>query len=274
MNNNNEEKILNIPVFSITPDKNQPRKIFDEEALQDLANSIANNGVIVPIIVKSIDHQKYQIIAGERRWRASILANQETIPAIVRDTNELTMHIQTLIENVQRDDLNALEEALAYQELVHKFNLSHAKLAEQIGKSRATITNSLRLLKLPESVQNLLLENKITNGHAKALLGLETDWQIEEVAYQIVVNNLSVRETENLVNQRKKSDKDLQPELSKDETKNLIQLENQIKKIENDLSKKLSSKVKINLNKGQNGQIKIKFADLDDLERVLDLLND
>lgn len=274
MNNNNEEKILNIPVFSITPDKNQPRKIFDEEALQDLANSIANNGVIVPIIVKSIDHQKYQIIAGERRWRASILANQETIPAIVRDTNELTMHIQALIENVQRDDLNALEEALAYQELVHKFNLSHAKLAEQIGKSRATITNSLRLLKLPESVQNLLLENKITNGHAKALLGLETDWQIEEVAYQIVVNNLSVRETENLVNQRKKSDKDLQPELSKDETKNLIQLENQIKKIENDLSKKLSSKVKINLNKGQNGQIKIKFADLDDLERVLDLLND
>lgn len=274
MNNNNEEKILNIPVFSITPDKNQPRKIFDEEALQDLANSIANNGVIVPIIVKSIDHQKYQIIAGERRWRASILANQETIPAIVRDTNELTKHIQALIENVQRDDLNALEEALAYQELVDKFNLSHAKLAEQIGKSRATITNSLRLLRLPEVVQNLLLENKITNGHAKALLGLETDWQIEEIAYQIVVNNLSVRETENLVNQRKKSDKDLQPELSKDETKNLIQLENQIKKIENDLSKKLSSKVKINLNKGQNGQIKIKFADLDDLERILDLLND
>lgn len=274
MNNNNEEKILNIPVFSITPDKNQPRKIFDEEALQDLANSIANNGVIVPIIVKSIDNQKYQIIAGERRWRASILANQETIPAIVRDTNELTMHIQALIENVQRDDLNALEEALAYQELVDKFNLSHAKLAEQIGKSRATITNSLRLLRLPETVQNLLLENKITNGHAKVLLGLETDWQIGEVAYQIVVNNLSVRETENLVNQYKKSDKDLQPELSKDETKNLIQLENQIKKIENDLSKKLSSKVKINLNKGQNGQIKIKFADLDDLERVLDLLND
>lgn len=274
MNNNNEEKILNIPVFSITPDKNQPRKIFDEEALQDLANSIANNGVIVPIIVKSIDNQKYQIIAGERRWRASILANQETIPAIVRDTNELTKHIQALIENVQRDDLNALEESLAYQELVDKFNLSHAKLAEQIGKSRATITNSLRLLRLPEAVQNLLLENKITNGHAKALLGLETDWQIGEVAYQIVVNNLSVRETENLVNQYKKSDKDLQPELSKDETKNLIQLENQIKKIENDLSKKLSSKVKINLNKGQNGQIKIKFADLDDLERVLDLLND
>lgn len=274
MNNNNEEKILNIPIFSITPDKDQPRKIFAEDALQDLANSIANNGVIVPIIVKSIGDGKYQIIAGERRWRASILANQETIPAIVRDTNELTKHIQALIENVQRDDLNALEEALAYQELVDKFNLSHAKLAEQIGKSRTTITNSLRLLRLPEAVQNLLLENKITNGHAKALLGLETDWQIEEVAYQIVVNNLSVRETENLVNERKKSDKDLQPELSKDETKNLIQLENQIKKIENDLSKKLSSKIRINLNKGQNGQIKIKFADLDDLERILDLLND
>lgn len=270
--NNNEEKILNIPIFSITPDKDQPRKIFSEDALQDLANSIANNGVIVPIIVKSIGDRKYQIIAGERRWRASILANQETIPAIVRDTNELTKHIQALIENVQRDDLNALEEALAYQELVDKFNLSHAKLAEQIGKSRTTITNSLRLLRLPENVQNLLLEDIITNGHAKALLGLETDWQIEELAYQIVEDNLSVRETEKLVNQHRNSNKDLEAELSKDEIKKLKQLENHIKKIENDLTNKFSSKVKINLNKDHKGQIKIKFANLDDLERVLDLL--
>ena len=273
MNNNNEEKILNIPIFSITPDKDQPRKIFAEDALQDLANSIANNGVIVPIIVKSLDDGKYQIIAGERRWRASILANQETIPAIVRDTNELTKHIQALIENVQRDDLNALEEALAYQELVDKFNLSHAKLAEQIGKSRTTITNSLRLLRLPETVQNLLLEDIITNGHAKALLGLETDWQIEELAYQIVEDNLSVRETEKLVNQRR-NNKLLEPELSRDEIKKLKQLENQIKKIESDLSNKFSSKVKISLNKDQKGQIKIKFANLDDLDRVLDLLHD
>ena len=178
-----------------------------------------------------------------------------------------------MIENVQRDDLNALEEALAYQELVDKFNLSHAKLAEQIGKSRTTITNSLRLLRLPETVQNLLLEDIITNGHAKALLGLETDWQIEELAYQIVEDNLSVRETEKLVNQRR-NNKLLEPELSRNEIKKLKQLENQIKKIESDLSNKFSSKVKISLNKDQKGQIKIKFANLDDLDRVLDLLQD
>ncbi len=271
--NNNEERILNIPIFSITPDKDQPRKIFAEDALKDLANSIANNGVIVPIIVKSLGNGKYQIIAGERRWRASILANQETIPAIVRDTNELTKHIQALIENVQRDDLNALEEALAYQELVDKFNLSHAKLAEQIGKSRTTITNSLRLLKLPEAVQTMLLENVLTNGHAKALLGLETDLQIEEIAYQIVDNNLSVRETENLVTQQKKNNQSLQAEFTKAEAKRLQQVENQIKKIESDLSKKFSSKVKVNLNKNENGNIKIKFANLDDLERILELLD-
>ncbi len=271
--NNNEERILNIPIFSITPDKDQPRKIFAEEALKDLANSIANNGVIVPIIVKSLENGKYQIIAGERRWRASILANQDTIPAIVRDTNELTKHIQALIENVQRDDLNSLEEALAYQELVDKFNLSHAKLAEQIGKSRATITNSLRLLKLPETVQKLLIEDEITNGHAKALLSLETDLQIEEVAYQIVDNNLSVRETENLVNKRKKNGQRFQPEFTSAETKRFQQIENQIKKIESDLSNKFSNKVKVNLNKNESGNIKIKFANLDDLERILELLD-
>ena len=270
-----EEKIINLPIFSITPDADQPRKIFAEDALQELANSIAINGVIVPIIVKPLSNEKYEIIAGERRWRASIMAKKETIPAIIRDTNEFNRRLQALLENIQRDDLNPLEESEAYNSLINEYNLSHDKLAKQVGKSRATITNSLRLLNLPDEVKELVLENKISNGHAKALLGLANQDKILEIAYKIVDNKLTVRDTENLVSRVKnieyKSDKISITDVLTNE-KQQRQIEKQRLQIEDKLSKIYSTKAKLKINSNYSGTIKLEFYSLEDLERILELL--
>lgn len=263
------ETINELPIFAIRPNKEQARKEFSEDALKDLARSIANNGVIVPIIVKPIGNEKYEIVAGERRWRASILAKQETIPAIIRDEDSLTTDVQSLLENVQRDDLNPIEEAHGYRALQDKYDLSQQDVANYIGKSRSQIANSLRLLNLDERVQKLLQADKISTGHAKVILGIVDNDLQYKLATMVIENNLSVRETEDLI----KDIKHDKPDKKDSEDSNLDnKVEKERERIETDLKRKLATKVKFSLNKDNSGYIKIDFSDLENLERILDQL--
>ena len=265
-----EEKIINIPLFSIIPDKNQPRKNFDKAALNELTKSIASNGVIVPIIVKEIADSKYMIIAGERRWRASIMAEQASIPAIVRDGNEFINSMQSLLENLQRDDLNPIEEAHAYANLIEDHNLLHEELSDYVGKSRSNISNSLRLLKLPIEVQDYLISGDISYGHAKVILGLEKAVDMIYTAQEVVGNKLSVRDTEKFVKNLRTTVTKPDPNLG-NTTKQ--QLATQLTKIEENLTRRFSSKVSVK-RRDNKGNISIDFHSLEDFERILDLLDE
>ena len=191
----------NIRISDIEPRHDQPRKNFDREALELLADSIAAYGVLQPIIVRKnpISEDTYEIIAGERRWRASKMAGLTEIPAVIFDGDELKAAQVALIENIQREDLNALEEAMGYGALIEKFGLTQDQVAKQVGKSRSAVANTLRLLDLPDEVLELLKKDSISEGHARALLGLKNDELIIENAYKVVDKNLTVRETETLV---------------------------------------------------------------------------
>lgn len=193
--------LVNIPIEKISPNPRQPRSFFNEQHLAELADSIREHGMIQPLLV-SRNHQEdsYTLIAGERRWQACKLANIATVPAIVRQTTDQQRLELALIENIQRQDLNALEEANAYRHLSEDFNLSHEVIAARVGKSRVTVTNTLRLLNLPDFVQNSLLSGEITEGHARALLGLSNPKAIESALHTVVSKKLTVRQTEDLVN--------------------------------------------------------------------------
>ncbi len=190
-----------ITITSITPRKDQPRKTFDKEALQLLADSISQYGVLQPIIVREdgFTANNYEIIAGERRWRAAKLAGLSEIPAVILDSDELKAAQISIIENVQREDLNPVEEAMAYDALIDKFGLKQEEVAQQVGKSRSTITNMLRLLDLPDEALDLLREGMLATGHARTLLALKNEEAIVPLAQKIVENNMSVREVENAV---------------------------------------------------------------------------
>ncbi len=190
-----------INITSVTPRKDQPRKTFDKESLQVLADSISQYGVLQPIIVRedSFAANSYEIIAGERRWRAAKLAGLSEIPAVIIDGDELKAAQISIIENVQREDLNPVEEAMAYDALIDKFGLKQDEVAQQVGKSRSTIANMLRLLDLPEEALELLRQGMLTTGHARTLLALENAEAIIPLAQKIVENNMSVREVENAV---------------------------------------------------------------------------
>ena len=187
-----------INITSITPRKDQPRKTFDKEALQLLADSISQYGVLQPIIVREdgFTANNYEIIAGERRWRAAKLAGLSEIPAVIVDGDELKTAQISIIENVQREDLNPVEEAMAYDALIEKFGLKQEEVAQQVGKSRSTVANMLRLLELPDEALELLREGMLTTGHARALLALENEDAIVSLAHKIAENNMSVREVE------------------------------------------------------------------------------
>lgn len=190
-----------INITSITPRKDQPRKTFDKEALQLLADSISKYGVLQPIIVREdgFTANNYEIIAGERRWRAAKLAGLSEIPAVIVDGDELKAAQISIIENVQREDLNPVEEAMAYDALIDKFGLKQEEVAQQVGKSRSTVANMLRLLELPDEALELLREGMLSTGHARTLLALENADSIVPLAQKVVENNMSVRETENAV---------------------------------------------------------------------------
>ena len=192
-----KDEILEIPIDELRPNPYQPRKTFDEEALRELADSIMEHGVFQPIIVKR-SIKGYEIIAGERRFRASKMAGKSTIPAIVRDFSDEEMMEIALLENLQREDLNAIEEAMAYKTLQERLGLTQEELAKKVGKSRSHVTNMLGLLRLPEEVKELVTENKLTMGHARMLSKLEDNNQIREMADKIVMEGLSVREVETL----------------------------------------------------------------------------
>lgn len=253
-----KDEIVEIPLNELMSNPYQPRKVFDEEALRELSLSIKEHGVFQPIIVKK-SIKGYNIIAGERRAKASELAGLTKIPAIIRDFTDDEMMQVALLENLQREDLSAIEEAKAYKSIIESLRLTQDELAKKLGKSRSHITNMLGLLRLPLSVQDMVLYGKISMGHARVLSKLESHDQIEELANKIVSENLSVRELENLTESNTfiRSTPVSKPKKSKE-----------YKYVEDAMKEKLGTKVSIAGNK-----IKISFATKEDLNRILEILN-
>ena len=253
---NNE--IIEIDLNELRPNPYQPRKVFDEEALNELASSIKEHGVFQPIIVKKTI-KGYDIVAGERRYRASKIAGLQTIPAIIKDFTDDEMMQISLLENLQRENLTAIEEAKAYKAIIDASNITQEELANKVGKSRSYITNILGLLSLPLSVQDLVLYNKISMGHARVLSKLSDVSKIEELANKVVDENLSVRELESLASNENV------------EKKNAIVRKNnnsEYKDVEKMLKESLGSSVKIS-----NNKITIKFDSVQDLNRILEIMN-
>ncbi len=274
-----ESDLREVPVSSVRPNRFQPRQAFDEEALGSLAASIAEVGVLQPILVRPIGdedgHSVYELIAGERRWRAAKRIGLDTLPAIVRDVSDLASMEQAVVENLHRRDLNPMEEAAAYQQLLEDFGLTHDQLAKRVGKSRTAVTNLLRLFQLPPPVQKLVRDGVLAEGHARALLGLGDRAQIEAVAARVVAEGLSVRATEEQVRiaagaRPKPGGAPSRPgggsagrtAASPGRTKEPGLLE-----LEQLLGDLLSTRVVVELAPGK-GRMVVDFADLDDLERI------
>ena len=259
------EKIVEMKINDIEPNVNQPRKVFDDEKIEDLAASIAEHGVLQPIIVTKKDDY-YQIIAGERRWRASKKAGLKTIPAIVRDYDEKKIREVALIENIQRQDLNAVETAKAIRELMEEHQLTQEELSKTLGKSRSSIANTLRILNLDERVQEMVQEGKITEGHARTLASIESPQKQYKLAMEIINLDLSVRDTEELTKEEKKSSK------KKTKKKETSKLEIIYKDIENRLKKALETKVSFRPMTKSRGKIIIEYYTSEELERILEIL--
>lgn len=252
------EEIIELPLSELRSNPYQPRKNFDEKALQELASSIKEHGVFQPIIAKK-SIKGYEIIAGERRVKASILAGKETIPAILRDFSDQDMMEIALLENLQRENLNALEEAIAYKKLLDELSLTQDKLAERLGKSRSHITNMLGLLSLPEEVKDMIMSNKLSMSHARILSKIEDNEKIKQLAEKIVVDGLSVREVESLSHDNLYEKKNTQ--VRHDTNRN------EYKVIEEELSEKFGTKVKI-----KNNRIEVHFVNPNDLNRILEII--
>ncbi len=258
-----------IEIAKIFANPNQPRRDFNEEALHELADSIKELGVIQPITLRKMEDDTYQIIAGERRFRASQLAGKETIPAyILKADDENTMEM-ALIENIQREDLNPLEIALAYQQLIEQHNLSQEQLSKRVGKGRATIANFLRLLKLPGAIQVALKEKKIDMGHAKALLSLDSHSDQLTIFHDIEKKHYSVREVEEIVRNIKEG-KENRPADKKNADKKQDAVYHQLKK---HLTQFFQTPVQLTCSAKGNGKISIKFKDEKELERIISIFD-
>ncbi|MFH1624803.1 MAG: ParB/RepB/Spo0J family partition protein [Pseudomonadota bacterium] len=249
-------------VEDITPNKFQPRKQFHDERTDDLVASIKEKGIIQPLIVRQIE-DGYELIAGERRWRAAKRAGIKEVPVIIRKVSDTEVLELSLVENIQREDLNALEEAQAYKRLVEESNLTQEEIAKRLGKNRSTITNYLRLLRLSPEIRDALVTNNITMGHARAFLSLETAAKQREAYRQVLKRGFSVRQTENLVRRLKGEKKHKLIEKQKD-----IHLES----IRNELVRRLGTQVKVVTRKGGRGKIEIEFYSLEDLDRIIEML--
>lgn len=245
-----------IPVDEIRPNPYQPRKVFDDATLQELSSSIKQHGVFTPILVKK-SIQGYDLIAGERRLRASKLAGKKDIPAIIVDFNDQEMMEIALLENIQREDLNVMEEAKAYEKLIQRLNYTQEQLAHRVGKSREHITNTLRLLKLPEDVQEYVVDKKLSMGHVRALLGLKSESQMRKIAKQAIDQGLSVRKVEQMV-------KDINNRVPQEKPKEDIYL----KAAKESLQEYFQTSVSV----GKNS-ISIHYENKEDLNRILELLN-
>ena len=259
-----EEPQTLVKITKVEPNREQPRKNFDEDALQELADSIKQFGLLQPILVQN-RKDYYEIIAGERRWRAAKLAGLKEVPVIIRNYTEQEIVEISLIENIQREDLNPIEEAQAYKRLLTEFHLKQDEVAERVSKSRAAVTNSIRLLKLNEEVQRMVVDEMISTGHARALLAVENPEEQYNLAQRIFDEKLSVRDVEKLV---KNLHKPAKPKKVDDKTMQVIYQD-----IEEKLKQKLGRKVTVTSKGEGSGKIEIEFYNHEDLDRLLDVLN-
>ena len=254
-------------ITKVEPNRDQPRKKFDEDALLELGESIKQFGVLQPLLVQERDDY-YEIIAGERRWRAAKLAGVKEVPVIIKKLTEQEIMEISLIENIQREDLNPIEEALAYKRLLTEFNLKQDEVAERVSKSRTAVTNAMRLLKLNDKVQRMVIDEMLTTGHARALLGIEDQEKQYTIAQKIFDEKLSVRDTEKLV-------KNLQNEKkSKGEEKEKIdpKLEAIYRDLEEQMKGILGTKVCINAKDSKKGKLEIEYYSQDELDRIIDMI--
>lgn len=258
------ETLVNIT--KVEPNREQPRKNFDEDALEELAESIKQFGLLQPILVQD-RKTYYEIIAGERRWRAAKKAGLKEVPVIIKNLSEQEIVEIALIENIQREDLNPIEEAQAYKRLLSEFNLKQDEVAERVAKSRTAVTNSMRLLKLCDNVQQMIIDGMISTGHARALISIEDPEQQYQIAQQIFDEKLSVRDVEKLVKNLGK------PSKAKKTVTTDKSLEAVYQDIEENLKQKLSTKVSITSKGNGAGKIEIEFYSHDDLEKLMDLLS-
>ena len=258
------DRLIRLDPSAIEPNPKQPRRSFNEDALQELADSIRQDGVQEPVIVRKVDN-RYELVSGERRVRASIMANVETIPAVCREVSDRDMLKLGLIENIQREDLNAIETAQAYTHLIDEFGWTQEELAAEVGKKRATVTNTLRLLNLPEDVRQAVAEGAISMGHARAILAIPNAHSQSLVCRKIVNEGLSVRQVEKMAtesgaktkNKTKKAPPAIDPNLQQ---------------VESDLRRRLGTKVTLRSTGAGRGKIEIEYYNLDDLERIIDSL--
>ncbi len=260
-----EKDVKIIKITQIEPNKSQPRSEFDEEKLQALADSIAEYGVLQPIVVKLNKNGFYTIIAGERRWRAARIAKLKEMPAIVKNYNEQSEKEVALIENLQRENLNAIEEALGIQELMDLYGMTQEDVAKKIGKSRSAVANSVRLLRLPDGVKKHIKDGALSMGHARALLSLENDAVAEEVAKKIIQEDFSVRQTESYIKTL------LTVKKQKKVTKQQEEIARYIKSLEQTLSSELGTKIKI-VNKNNKGKIEIPYSSAEDFDRIIKII--
>ncbi|NOQ51137.1 MAG: ParB/RepB/Spo0J family partition protein [Desulfuromonadaceae bacterium] len=259
------KKYFSCPIEELRPHRHQPRKTFDDGKMAELVASIREKGIIQPLIIRQeADH--YQIIAGERRWRAAQKAGLERVPVVIQDVTEDWALEIALIENIQREDLNPMEEATAYRHLIDSFDLSQEEVAKRVGKDRSTVANALRLLRLPEKVKDELLANRLSMGHARALLSLENDEDIAEACAEVIRKKLSVRDTEKLVKKIKNI-----VAVKKPLKAAIKELDPNVVAVENVLKQTLGTQVKLSP-KGKGGRIEIGYHDQTELERLLELL--
>jgi ParB family chromosome partitioning protein len=261
-------RFAEVPVDSIVPNPRQPRQVFDEEALDELKASIEQVGFLQPIVVRETAPDRYELVMGERRWRAAQALGRDVIPAIVRDTRDDAMLRDALLENIHRANLNPLEEAAAYQQLLEEFGATHEELARRIGRSRPQITNTLRLLNLPTPVQRRVAAGVLTAGHARALLGLDDADQQDALAHRIVAEGLSVRATEELVSLAAADDAAKKPVQTQRRARPHAPA---LSDLADRLSDRFDTRVRVDLGR-RKGRIMIEFATVDDLERIVGLI--
>ena len=270
-NTNKKAGELMVKISLVEPNRNQPRKMFDKDSLDELTKSVKQYGVLQPIIVKKIGN-RYEIVAGERRWRAAQAAGLSEVPVVVRDYDDQKAKEIAIIENIQRTDLNPIEEALAYKSLIEEYNLTQEELSDKVSKNRSTITNSLRLLKLSKNIQQYMIDGQISSGHARALLSLEDEGKRELLALDIMKRSLSVRDTEKAAKAlSKKKNVELSDltETSKEDTVRDLSLF--CKEYEDSIQGVLGTKVHINQKDKNKGRIEIEYYSQVELDRIMDI---
>ncbi len=262
------DELLEVDIDLIDPNPDQPRSRFPEEKLNELAQSIRSNGLVQPLLLRRITNGRFQIVAGERRWRAAQRAGLHRVNAVIRSIPDSKLLELALIENIQRQELNPIEEALAYQRLIHNLGLSHDEVARQVGKDRSSITNYLRLLKLPEDVQRMLEDDLISMGHARALLGLDTKDQIRRLANEVAEKKLSVRQTEQAVQALKRSSSSTSGRENSTPSGN----DANIRAAELKMKKFLETQVRIIQRSQNGGRIEIQFSSASELDRIYSII--